>query len=371
MPLSPPIQLSLCMIVKDEAGMLPEFLARARGLWDELVVVDTGSQDETVAILEAAGATVLHRPWQNDFALARNVSLEAASGEWILVLDPDEHVSKEFVAQARALLADAKAGAAAVVMQNHREDGHMQEASLVRMFRRHPNVRFRHAIHEDLADTLMPRLEQTGQVLVHLNAPIRHRGYERAHARARGKKARDTSLIEAVLANDPNDLYLHYKLMEQARFWSDQELAARAALAAKAAFLRAPDSALGYWAGELAVMMVDALCAGRAQEAVAALEELWERVPNSPAIAYRMGELLESMNNFSGAAEAFEKAMKAPGPLINKQLRTVRPLMGLVRVGLATQNMDAAINYLKSAQELDPGDPEVAFTVQILLGKPA
>ena len=60
--------------------MLPEFLARARGLWDELVAVDTGSQDETVAILEAAGATVLHRPWQNDFALARNVSLEAASG---------------------------------------------------------------------------------------------------------------------------------------------------------------------------------------------------------------------------------------------------------------------------------------------------
>ena len=118
-------------------------------------------------------------------------------------------------------------------------------------------------------------------------------------------------------------------------------------------------------------MMVDALCAGRAHEAVASLDELWKRVPSSPAIAYRMGELLESMNKFSGAAEAFEKAMKAPGPLINKQLRAVRPLMGLVRVGLATQNMDAAINYLKSAQELDPGVPEVAFTVQILLGKPA
>ena len=45
--------------------------------------------------------------------------------------------------------------------------------------------------------------------------------------------------------------------------------------------------------------------------------------------------------------------------------------MGLVRVGLATQNMDAVISHLKSAQELDPEDPEVAFTVQILLGKPA
>jgi len=362
------IRLSLCMIVKDEAAMLPAFLAKVQGLWDELVVVDTGSQDETVAILEAAGAKVLHRAWQNDFALARNFSLDAASGEWILFLDPDEHVSPVFVGQARALLVDASAGAATVVMQNYREDGHLQEASLVRMFRRHPDVRFRHAIHEDLADTLMPRLEQTGQVIAHLSAPIMHLGYDRAHAQARGKKVRDTSIIEAVLASDPDDLYLHYKLMEQARFWGDPALAARAAPAAMSAFDRAPDSALGHWAGELAVMMVDGLTAGRPQEAVAALEALWQRVPDSPAVAYRMGELLESMNQWAAAAAAFEKAMKAPGPLINTQMRTVRPLMGLVRIGLATQNMDAAIGHLKSARELDPRDSEVEFTVGMLLG---
>jgi len=348
--------------------MLPEFLERVRGLWDELVVVDTGSQDETATILEAAGAKVLHRPWQNDFALARNFSLEAASGKWILVLDPDEHVSPSFVAKARALLLDAKAGAASVVMQNHREDGHLQEARVVRMFRRHPDIRFRHAIHENLDDTLIPRLNQTGQVLVHLNAPIMHLGYDRAHAQARGKKERDTSIIETVLARDPDDLYLHYKLMEQARFWGDIGLAARAAPAAMAAFARAPDSALGHWAGELAVMVVDGLSGGKLEEAHIALEKLWKRVPNSPAIAYRMGELLESMNQWAAAAGAFEKAIKATGPLINTQLRTVRPLMGLVRVGLATQNMDSAIGHLKSAQALEPGDSEVAFTVGILLG---
>jgi len=368
MPLSPPIHLSLCMIVKDEAGMLPEFLARTRGLWDELVVVDTGSQDDTIAILEAAGAKVLHRPWQNDFALARNYSLEAASGEWILVLDPDEHVSAEFVAQARALLTDTTAGAASVVMQNHREDGHLQEARLVRMFRRHPDVRFRHAIHEDLADTLMPRLEQTGQVLAHLPAPIMHLGYERAHAQARGKKARDTSIIEAVLARDPDDLYLHYKLMEQARFWDDQALAARAAPAAMDAFDRAPDSALGHWAGELAVMMVDGLIAGRPQDKVAFLEKLWTRLPDSPAIAYRTGELLESMNQLNAAEGFYKKAIWATGPLINQQLRTVRPLMGLVRIGIATQNLDIAIAHLKLAQAIEPLDSEVAFTVGVLLG---
>ena len=65
-------RLSLCMIVKDEADMLPGFLERVRGLWDELVVVDTGSTDHSVALLEAAGARVLHQPWRHDFALARN-----------------------------------------------------------------------------------------------------------------------------------------------------------------------------------------------------------------------------------------------------------------------------------------------------------
>ena len=50
-------RLSLCMIVKDEADMLPGFLERVRGLWDELV--DTGSTDHSVALLEAAGAPAL------------------------------------------------------------------------------------------------------------------------------------------------------------------------------------------------------------------------------------------------------------------------------------------------------------------------
>jgi tetratricopeptide (TPR) repeat protein len=368
MPLSPPIQLSLCMIVKDEAGMLPEFLARARGLWDELVVVDTGSQDDTVAILEAAGAKVLHRPWQNDFALARNFSLEAASGEWVLVLDPDEHVCPEFVIQARALLADPQIGAATVAMQNHREDGHLQEEHILRMFRLHHEVRFRHAIHEDLTDTLLPRLRQTGQKIVHIDAPITHHGYERTHANGRGKKERDVSIIEVTLARDPDDLYLHYKLLEQARFWGDEALARRASPEAMAAFQRAPESALGHWAGELAVMMVDGLGLMSAQESLSTLQIISARLPQSPAIAYRLGELFETLHQYDEARLAFNGAQKMQGEAINKQLKTIRPLMGLVRVALATNEMGAALENLRMAHQLAPDDPEVAFAVRMMPG---
>jgi tetratricopeptide (TPR) repeat protein len=361
------VKLSLCMIVKDEASMLPEFLERVRGLWDELVVVDTGSKDQTVAILEAEGAKILHHPWQNDFALARNQSLEAARGEWIVFLDPDEYASEQFVAQARALISDPTVGAATVNMQNLREDGHVQEEHIVRMFRRHRDVRFRHAIHEDLADTLLPRLRQSGRVLVHLDGPIEHHGYERAHAQARGKKQRDTSIINDTLTRNPGDLYLHFKLLEQARFWGDQELAQRAAPEALVAWNQTPAGEMGHWAGELAVMLVDGMTTGRPDEALRQLQVFSKKISNSPAIAYRLGELFETLDRLDEAREVFEAALKADGPVINKQLGTIRPQMGLVRLSIANNDIAAAIAHLKTAQKLAPKDPEVQFTASVLL----
>jgi len=104
--------ISLCLMVRDEAEMLPAFLASVRGAWDELVVVDTGSRDGTTEILAAAGATVLHRPWTGDFAAARNHGLEAATRDWILFLDPDERASPALVAALRRAAGDPGCGAA-------------------------------------------------------------------------------------------------------------------------------------------------------------------------------------------------------------------------------------------------------------------
>jgi len=350
------------MIVKDEADMLPGFLERVRGLWDELVVVDTGSTDNSVALLEAAGARVLHQPWRNDFAIARNQSLDAANGEWIIFLDPDEYVLPEFVVQARAVLDDVLIGAATVAIQNLREDGHVQEACLLRMFRRAPGVRFRHAIHEDVAETLLPQLRANGQVLKHLSAPITHHGYRKAVAQARNKKQRDIDIIAASLRQNPDDLYLHFKLLEQARFWSDEALARVAAPLALEAWQRVPDSALNYWAGELAVMMVDGLYRDRWEPALLQLQALAARVPDSPAIAYRIGELLELLDRLHEANTAFEMALSLHGPAINTQLGNVRPRMGLVRIAIALQDLDAARAHLQLAQQTAPNDPEVVFT---------
>ncbi len=85
--------ISLCMIVKDEEGNLPHCLSSVMQVIDELIVVDTGSQDRSKQICYIFGAKVFYYPWDNNFAAARNHSISKAKGKWILILDADEVIS--------------------------------------------------------------------------------------------------------------------------------------------------------------------------------------------------------------------------------------------------------------------------------------
>ena len=101
-------RISACLIVQDEQRRLPEALDSVR-FCDEIVVVDGGSRDDTVALARAAGATVIENPWPG-FARQRNVALAAAGGDWVLELDADERVSPHLRVSIEALLQDSAAG---------------------------------------------------------------------------------------------------------------------------------------------------------------------------------------------------------------------------------------------------------------------
>ncbi|MGO9882155.1 MAG: glycosyltransferase family 2 protein, partial [Solirubrobacteraceae bacterium] len=87
------VMLSGALIVRDESRVLSDCLASIREIVDEIVVVDTGSVDDSVEIARRYGARVIHHPWRDDFAQARNAALDAARGEWILYIDADERLS--------------------------------------------------------------------------------------------------------------------------------------------------------------------------------------------------------------------------------------------------------------------------------------
>ena len=81
--------VSLCLIARDEEATIGMAIKSVLALVDEVIVVDTGSRDNTRIIAEGYGAKVFDVPWADDFSAARNAALDQASGKWILVLDGD------------------------------------------------------------------------------------------------------------------------------------------------------------------------------------------------------------------------------------------------------------------------------------------
>src|SRR5262249_6353861 len=97
--------VSLCMIVKNEEHHLPDCLRSAADLFDEVIVVDTGSADRTREVAAHFGARVFDLPWPDSFGAARNESLRHATGRWVLWLDADDRLDEDNRAKLRSVLA--------------------------------------------------------------------------------------------------------------------------------------------------------------------------------------------------------------------------------------------------------------------------
>ena len=111
-PASPPTNsmptISLCMIAKNEEALLASCLQSVRPILSEIIFVDTGSTDRTVQIAQSYVAKIIHEPWREDFAAARNISLEHATSDWILVLDADEVIAESDLPGLQALTKDRR-----------------------------------------------------------------------------------------------------------------------------------------------------------------------------------------------------------------------------------------------------------------------
>lgn len=97
--------ISVCVIVKNEAENIARCLKSTKEIVKEMIVVDTGSTDNTTKIAEELGAKIFHFAWNDDFSAARNYALEQATGDWIIFLDADEYVPEDKVHNIPPLIA--------------------------------------------------------------------------------------------------------------------------------------------------------------------------------------------------------------------------------------------------------------------------
>ena len=208
-----PIRLSLSMIVRDEAERLERCLASVAGFVDEMVLLDTGSRDATVAIAKGWGAEVHAMVWPGDFAPARNEALRHVRGDWVLVLDADELLEEE----AKQPLKDLMAQPDLLLINLLRlEQGSRQSpySSVSRLFRRHPAIQWSRPYHSMVDDSVLALLRQEPQWRI-ADCPIPallHDGYRPELLAAGNKAARLRQAMEADLAARPGDPYACAKL---------------------------------------------------------------------------------------------------------------------------------------------------------------
>ncbi len=204
-------RLSLCMIVRDEQALLPQCLDSVRGLADEIIVVDTGSRDSTPEIARTAGALVLHQPWTGDFAAARNAGLNAAGGDWILVLDADEYLHPEDRERLRPLLEQGEVEAYSLISVDLLDGGGFTESELsqnIRLWRNRPEYRFAGSVHEQIVVALAradARIEHSGVRIVHT-------GYLTSAAKNRRRLERNLDLARREVEATPDDIFHQYGL---------------------------------------------------------------------------------------------------------------------------------------------------------------
>lgn len=197
---------SLVMIVRNEREGLARCLESAKGIADEIVIADTGSDDGTREIAAEYADVLLDFEWADDFAAARNFALDRARGDWILHLDADEELSARNPGALRAqLLKEETAPLLSVPMRHYYgaeppSEWRAHLSCAPRLFRNRAGIAYAGRIHERPAgaDASEPAR----------GVEIRHYGY--LDARAAGKRGRNLSMLlreRELCPDDPWTLF--------------------------------------------------------------------------------------------------------------------------------------------------------------------
>lgn len=150
------MKISSCLIVKNEAKNISRCLNSIKGTADEIIVVDTGSTDNTVEIAESFGAKVFFYEWDNNFSNARNHALDKATGDWIIFLDADEYFGPNTKKQLRAVIERVShiktidAVLCKIINIDTQSGRVLSENPTIRIFRGKSGIRYEGAIHEQL-----------------------------------------------------------------------------------------------------------------------------------------------------------------------------------------------------------------------------
>jgi tetratricopeptide (TPR) repeat protein len=204
--------ISVCLMVKNEEEFLGRCLSAIQDLADEIIVVDTGSQDRTLEIAQQFGCKIHHFPWTGDFSAARNETLRHATMDWIFVIDADEEVPAGEAPKIRSLINQPDIDLASISVYNKSLETGAISSFLpsIRLFRRRLGLSYFGIVHNRL---------KVPQDLVSARSDVRlfHYGYDLSRDRLAAKQARTKALLDKQLMEKPDDIYANFNMAQLLR----------------------------------------------------------------------------------------------------------------------------------------------------------
>jgi len=302
------LRLSLCMIVRDNTDTIEACLASIKPWVDEMVVVDTGSTDDTPAIARRYGARLFNFPWCDDFAAARNKSIRHAQGEWIFWMDSDDTIDPENGRKLRALAdGDHDARTLGYVMQVHcpaAPDEGPSDVTVVdhvKMFHNHRGLDFECRIHEQV----LPSIREAGGDVAFTEIFVVHSGSDHSPAGRQRKIARDLHLLELELRDRPNHPFALFNLgMTYADI--DEHAQAVDALRESLEFSGTQDS---HVRKVYALLVASLIRLERYDEAEQACVEGMRSFPDDPELLFRQGMLMHELGRCQEAEAAYLRVL--------------------------------------------------------------
>ena len=303
--------LSLCMIVKNERNNLPRCLASIKPYVDEMIIVDTGSEDGTPEIAAEFEAKVRYFEWCDDFAAARNYAISQASGDWILMPDADEEMiieSENFLEQL-TLQPDVLAYSIALTEAN---DQSLTPAYLIRLLRNVPDIQYIGCFHEQ--PTYQNQYISGNQIGYLKGIRILHYGYGKEQILQKNS-SRNIPILERIRQKEGLSLMLLYCL---AGMYVDTQQTEKAQECYAEAFDKllpnlldgTPPNELSFVPSLIFTLGTQSIQQGDYETARLLCQRGLEWCPNYPPLNYLAGATIRALGFPLGAVAYFENCIR-------------------------------------------------------------
>ncbi|ASP25907.1 MULTISPECIES: glycosyltransferase [Bacillus] len=348
-------KLTLCMIVKNEERYISRCLSSVQDIADEIVIADTGSQDNTKDICKSFQARVFDFEWENDFAKARNYALQHAEGDWILVLDADEELDQETGRFLTSLLHDGLPSRGLLKIINYTgkqlDENEAFESMQPRLFRNHKGLLYQGRIHENIS---APNEEENNAFFT-LPCVIHHYGYLEQEEKIKQKHKRNISILNEELSEENPDPWLVYHLASECYRIKDYEKALHLVNGSIFQFLsekRMPPSLLYYLKYTILLELK------RYEEAEQGIEKVLKLYPDYSNLHYYKGLVLYHLEKYRAAIKAFENGTQVEGEnadhLMLKGAADFRAFYYMAKCHSALNHDMTAIAYAKKSVKFNP-----------------